>query len=64
MEAKVGALKKVTEKEQEPNIQQSQQRFANLTPPLQLTPESRYYNQHRYMTNVPNIGQAWSVSSF
>lgn len=63
-EGKIGAMNEMTENEQDPGMQQSRQYYPNLSPSLQMTPESKYYNQRRYMSHVPNIGLAWSVSNF
>lgn len=52
------------EEEQEANIPQSQGHFSNPIPPLQIPKEYYDYNNRRYMSNVPNNGQAWSVSFF
>ncbi|XP_025156522.1 uncharacterized protein LOC105187121 isoform X2 [Harpegnathos saltator] len=48
------------EEEQEANIQQSRGQYSNPLPPLQIPKEYYDYNNRRYMSNVPNNGQAWS----
>ncbi|EFN80132.1 hypothetical protein EAI_05939 [Harpegnathos saltator] len=52
------------EEEQEANIQQSRGQYSNPLPPLQIPKEYYDYNNRRYMSNVPNNGQAWSVNVF
>lgn len=54
------------EEDEESNIQQSRDRFSNPMLPLQI-PKEAYYDyprSNRYMSNVPNNGQVWSVSFF
>lgn len=54
------------EDEQEANMQQSRGHLSNPMSSLQMPKEYYDYNNRRppYMSNVPNNGQAWSVSCF
>ncbi|KAG7208729.1 hypothetical protein KM043_014925 [Ampulex compressa] len=57
------SFKEATNDERPPIAQHHRKHFLNSLPPLEAPSKVNYnYGQGRYMSNVPNIGQAWSRS--
>ncbi|XP_014488629.1 PREDICTED: uncharacterized protein LOC106751892 [Dinoponera quadriceps] len=58
--AETALKEKAEEEEEEEPIQQSRGHFSNPMSSLQIPKEYYDYNNRRYMSNIPNNGQAWS----